>query len=143
MPTSTAAQRRESEKRAFNAYLANCPSQKLFARISTKWTMLILCRLGDSDGALRYSELHRQLAGASQKMLTETLRNLEADGLVRRSVVATVPVSVSYELTETGRSLLATVAPLKKWAEDNYAQIEAARRHHRSDPPRSAEPAQA
>ncbi|MDO5083611.1 transcriptional regulator [Arachnia propionica] len=135
MPTSTAAQRRESEKRAFDAYLANCPSQKLFARISTKWTMLVLCRLGDSSTPLRSAELHRQLAGASQKMLTETLRNLEADGLVNRSVVATVPVSVSYHLTELGRSLLEAILPLKQWAEDNYELIEAAREQQgRGDP---------
>ena len=128
MPTRTAAQRRESQRQAFDAYLANCPSQKLFARISTKWTMLILCRLGDSSTPLRSSELHRQLAGASQKMLTETLRGLEADALVSRSVVATVPVTVSYELTELGRSLLEVIQPLKQWAEDNFAQIEAAQK---------------
>ena len=61
-------------------------------------------------------------------MLTETLRGLEADALVSRSVVATVPVTVSYELTELGRSLLEVIQPLKQWAEDNFAQIEAARK---------------
>lgn len=130
MPTRTAAQRRESERRAFDVYLANCPSQKLFARISTKWTMLILCRLGDSGTGLRSAELHRQLAGVSQKMLTETLRNLEADGLVHRTVIATVPVTVTYELTELGRSLLEVIQPLKRWAETNYEQIETARLRH-------------
>jgi DNA-binding HxlR family transcriptional regulator len=99
----TAAQRRAAEKSDYDAFLARCPSRQLLDRISDKWVTLVLAAL--SDGPQRYSELARRIAGVSQKMLTQTLRSLERDGLVTRTVTATVPVTVSYELTELGRSL--------------------------------------
>ncbi|MEH3076712.1 MAG: helix-turn-helix domain-containing protein [Quadrisphaera sp.] len=125
MATTTAAQRREQAKADYDAYLATCPSRLLLATLSDKWVVLVMTAL--ADGALRHSALRRVVAGVSQKMLTQTLRGLERDGLVTRSVVASVPVSVSYELTELGRSLLAVVAPLKAWAEVNIVQVRAAR----------------
>src|SRR6201996_2265490 len=105
MPTKTAAQERAHAKIAYDAFLAQCPSRQLLDRISDKWVSLILAALGGGDcsvdGArvLRYSELSRKLAGVSQKMLTQTLRSLERDGLVTRTVRPTVPVTVSYQLT--------------------------------------------
>jgi len=135
MATTTAAQRREAAKTQFDAFLAACPSRKLLDRISDKWVVLILCALGgddphrhgagDSGGphALRYSQLARTLAGVSQKMLTQTLRSLERDGLVTRTVTPTVPVTVTYELTDLGRSLLETVRGLKSWAETHMPTV--------------------
>ena len=84
MPTMTAAQQRERAKQEFDAFLADCPSRLVLDRISDKWVTLVIASL--SDGPLRFSELSRQLAGVSQKMLTQTLRTLERDGLVTRTV---------------------------------------------------------
>lgn len=129
MPTMTAAERRARAKVDYDAFLANCPSRQLLDRISDKWVALILAALG-SDGphrpgdecageprAMRYSELSRRLAGVSQKMLTQTLRSLERDGLVTRTVTPTVPVTVTYEATDLGLSLHRVMRGLKEWAE--------------------------
>jgi len=129
MTTMTAAERRAESKATYNAFLAVCPSQKLLDRISNKWVTLILTALGsgpDCTGeprAMRYSELARTLAGVSPKMLTQTLRSLEADGLISRTVTPTVPVTVSYELTEIGLSLQQTIRGLKLWAETHMDEI--------------------
>jgi DNA-binding HxlR family transcriptional regulator len=129
MATMTAVQQRAQTKAAYDAFLAACPSRKLLDRISDKWVALILCALG-SDGsrqpgtgpagesrAMRYSELARLLAGVSQKMLTQTLRSLERDGLVTRTATPTVPVTVTYELTDLGLSLHQMMRGIKTWAE--------------------------
>ena len=121
MPTMTAAQKREQEKVAFDAFLADCPSRVVLDRISDKWVTLVIASL--SDGPLRFSELSRQLAGVSQKMLTQTLRTLERDGLVSRTVTASVPVRVDYELTSLGHSLLEPIQHLKAWAEDHVPEV--------------------
>jgi DNA-binding HxlR family transcriptional regulator len=117
--TVTAAQKRAQTKAEYDAFLAVCPSRKLLDRISDKWVTLTLCALGGGGQPrpLRYSELGRLLAGVSQKMLTQTLRSLERDGLVTRAVTPTVPVTVSYELTELGLSLHAMIRGVKIWAE--------------------------
>jgi DNA-binding HxlR family transcriptional regulator len=129
MATKSAAQKRAQTKAEYDAFLAACPSHKLLDRLSNKWVTLILTALG-SDGShqrgdtcagsprpMRYSELSRRLAGVSQKMLTQTLRSLERDGLITRTATPTVPVTVSYELTELGLSLHHMVRGLKTWAE--------------------------
>ncbi|WZH54256.1 MAG: helix-turn-helix domain-containing protein [Nocardioides alkalitolerans] len=126
--TRTAAQRRAEEKAAYNAFFAACPSRQLLDRISDKWVVLVLCALGEGgeDGAprtLRYSELARRIAGVSPKMLTQTLRALEEDGLVTRTVVATVPVTVSYALTDLGSSLHGLTRSLRAWAQDNMGAV--------------------
>jgi DNA-binding HxlR family transcriptional regulator len=118
MATRTAAQKRAQAKTDYDAFLAACPSRKLLDRISDKWVALILCALGERR-PMRYSELSRRLAGVSQKMLTQTLRSLERDGLVTRTVTPTVPVTVTYELTDLGLSLRQLVRGLKAWAETN------------------------
>ncbi|TFV99569.1 transcriptional regulator, partial [Brevundimonas sp. S30B] len=84
MPTTTAAAKKVQAKNDYDAFLATCPSRKLLDRISDKWAALIMCALGRGGDprALRFSELSRELAGVSQKMLTQTLRSLEADGLL-------------------------------------------------------------
>lgn len=130
MATTKAAQRAQA-KLEYNAFLAACPSRQLLDRISNKWVVLILCALGDtiddSEGVLprtmRYSELARQLAGVSQKMLTQTLRALEADGLLTRTVTPTVPVTVEYTLTELGHSLHHLTRDLRHWAQDHMDEV--------------------
>jgi DNA-binding HxlR family transcriptional regulator len=125
----TAAEKRAESKAKYNAFLAVCPSQKLLDRISDKWVTLILTALGSGPEctgdprAMRYSELARTLAGVSPKMLTQTLRSLELDGLVSRTATPTVPVTVTYELTELGLSLLGVIRGLKAWAESNMDEV--------------------
>ncbi|MEU4225126.1 helix-turn-helix domain-containing protein [Nonomuraea sp. NPDC026600] len=126
MATTTAADRREEAKQAFDAYFAECPSRKLLDRLSDKWVTLVLTGL--ASGPRRYSDLSRRIAGVSQKMLTQTLRGLERDGLVRRTVTPSVPVRVDYELTSLGESLMPLVAAIKGWAEANIQIVEAARK---------------
>lgn len=125
MTTRTAAQRRADLRHEYNAFLAECPARQLFDRISDKWVGLTLTAL--AQGPQRHSDLARTIAGVSQKMLTQTLRNLERDGLVRRTVTPSVPVRVDYDLTPLGHSLLPTVQTLKHWAEDNYDEVESRR----------------
>jgi DNA-binding HxlR family transcriptional regulator len=129
MVTTTAAEAKASAKVQYNAFLAACPSQQLLARVSGKWVTLVLSALGsgpDCDGEprpLRYSELGRVLAGVSPKMLSQTLRSLERDGLITRTATATVPVTVTYELTELGLSLHQTVRQLKLWSEAHRDEV--------------------
>jgi DNA-binding HxlR family transcriptional regulator len=122
MPTTTAAQKRARAKVEYDSFLAQCPSRQLLDRISDKWVALILAALG-SDGPQRYSELSRRLAGVSQKMLTQTLRSLERDGLITRTVTPTVPVTVTYELTDLGLSLQQLMWDVKIWAESHMDEV--------------------
>src|SRR3954447_22732998 len=121
----TAAQRRAAQKSQYDVFLAQCPSRQLLDRLSDKWVTLVLCALDEEPQ--RYSQLARTIAGVSQKMLTQTLRSLERDGMVTRTVTATVPVTVSYDLTALGRSLLVVLAELKGWAESHMDEVLAAR----------------
>lgn len=97
----------------------------ILSRIGDKWSVLIITRLG--AGPRRFNEIKRMIGGISQRMLTLTLRNLERDGLVSRTVTPTVPPRVDYELTGLGRDLLVPVAALGQWAIDHTPCIEAAR----------------
>jgi DNA-binding HxlR family transcriptional regulator len=96
----------------------------LLSRIGDKWTVLIVATLG--EGSKRFNELRREIPSVSQRMLTLTLRNLERDGLVSRTVTPSIPPRVDYELTDLGRSLLAPVNALSQWALDNIGSIHAA-----------------
>ncbi|MGW4090909.1 winged helix-turn-helix transcriptional regulator [Nocardia sp. NPDC004750] len=125
MATKTAAQRRELAKQRYDAYVAECPTRQLLDRISDKWVSLVLAAL--ADGPLRYGELNRIIAGVSPKMLTQTLRGLERDGLVERRITAEVPVRVDYELTPLGRSLQPVMSAVKAWAETRMDDVIAAR----------------
>src|SRR3954453_2609337 len=98
---------------------------EVLARVGDKWTVLVVSALG--DGPKRFNELRRALGSISQRMLTLTLRGLERDGLVTRTVFSTVPPRVDYELTRLGRSLLEPVSELGAWARKNRAAIVAAR----------------
>jgi DNA-binding HxlR family transcriptional regulator len=92
----------------------DCVARKALDRIADRWTILVFLAL--KDGTLRFSKLKRALRDVSQKMLTQTLRNLEREGLVDREVVPTVPVTVKYTLTPIGMSLLRIVQDLESWA---------------------------
>ena len=97
----------------------------VLARVGDKWTVLIVATLG--DGSKRFNEIKRTVGGISQRMLTLTLRGLERDGLVTRTVFPTVPPRVDYELTELGHSLWKPVEALGSWARANQDVIAAAR----------------
>jgi len=125
MPTMTTAQRREQDRAAYNAYVAECPSRQVLDALSDKWVTLVLTAL--SGAPRRYSELSRTIAGVSQKMLTQTLRTLERDGLITRTITPSVPVRVDYELTSLGRTLLPVVRAIKDWSESHIAEIHTAR----------------
>ena len=125
MPTMTAAQRRRLAKREYDAFLADCPSRQLLDRLSDKWVALTIAALHEG-GPLRYSEIARRIAGVSQKMLTQTLRTLERDGLVTRTVTPTVPVTVEYDLTPLGKSLQEVIRGIKGWAETHMGEVHAA-----------------
>ena len=123
--TMTAAQRRERARQDYNAYVAECPSRQVLDAISDKWVTLVLTGL--ADGPQRYSDLARRIAGVSQKMLTQTVRQLERDGLVTRTITPSVPVRVDYELTALGETILPVVVAIKQWSEAHITEIHAAR----------------
>ncbi len=98
---------------------------EILSRVGDKWTVLVVQYLG--SGPMRFSELKRTIGGISQKMLTATLRGLERDGFVTRTVFPTIPPRVDYELTELGRELLTPVRALGEWARKNTLRIREAR----------------
>ncbi|GGM95832.1 winged helix-turn-helix transcriptional regulator [Streptomyces fuscichromogenes] len=128
MPTTTAAQRREQARVEYDAFIQSCPTNQLLDRISDKWVSLVVCAL--APGPMRYSELARKIAGVSPKMLTQTLRALERDGILARAVTPSVPVRVDYELTPLGASLSLLLAGVKDWAESHIEQVHEARERY-------------
>ncbi|WFU76491.1 MULTISPECIES: helix-turn-helix domain-containing protein [unclassified Bradyrhizobium] len=98
----------------------------VLSRVGDKWSVFVIMNL--SDGPKRFNELKRMISGISQRMLTLTLRGLERDGLVTRTIFPTIPPRVDYELTDLGRGLQQPVKALGQWAMDHLMQIEAARR---------------
>jgi DNA-binding HxlR family transcriptional regulator len=109
----------------WNPYRKACPTRQLLDRIGDQWTVLVVGAL--ADGPRRYTVLSRQIEGVSQKMLTQTLRALERDGLLVRTVHPVIPPKVEYELSALGRSLLPPLRALERWAIDNIADVLAAR----------------
>lgn len=128
MATRTAAQRREEARFAYDAFLKECPTNQLLGRLGDKWIALIVSAL--REGPMRYSDLGRKVAGVSQKMLTQSLRTLERDGLLTRTVTPSVPVRVDYELTGLGLSLSHLLVAVKDWAEDHFDQVHDARERY-------------
>lgn len=100
----------------------HCPIRCILSRIGDKWSVLIINLLGET-GSIRFNEIGKALGDISQKMLTSTLRSLEADGLVSRHVYPVIPPKVEYELTELGKSLLPHLHDLSGWAHENMNQI--------------------
>jgi len=111
----------------FDVLSAACPTRQVITRIGDRWSLLVLYAL-EAGGTLRHAELRRRVEGISQKMLTQTLRGLERDGLVHREVYATVPPRVEYSLTSLGLSLAERIAGIRGWAYDHMGNIEDARR---------------
>ncbi len=105
-----------------------CEIRDLLDRLADKWSLLVVELLG--DGSRRFTELRREIDGISQRMLTLTLRHLERDGLVRRTVHAVVPPRVDYELTPLGSTLLVAVEPLVEWIRDHRDEVAGARDHY-------------
>jgi DNA-binding HxlR family transcriptional regulator len=114
-----------AEHPEFNVLTATCPSRASLARIANKWTAMVVSALG--DGRLRFSDLRTTVDGISGKVLTDTLRDLERDGLVSRHVYAEVPPRVEYELTPLGRTLHAPLRALGDWAEEHIEEVLTAR----------------
>src|SRR6266576_2585813 len=104
---------------------AQCPSRLVLDRIADKWTALIIQIL--AKGTLRYATLQREIGGISQKMLTQTLRSLERDGLVKRTVHPVVPPKVEYSLTKLGRTLIEPLHALCRWSEKHLPELQANR----------------
>jgi DNA-binding HxlR family transcriptional regulator len=110
---------------AYDVFKQNCPSRQVFDLIGERWTGLVLLALhGETQ---RFSALRRQIEGISQKMLTQTLRALQREGLLERQAFATVPVTVEYSLTPLGESLCQVIEGLRTWAYTNEVTMNSAR----------------
>jgi len=101
-----------------------CPIRQVISKFGDKWSLLVLFHLHRSaTGVMRFSEFQHQMTDCSQKMLSQTLNNLEANHLVSRKVYPVVPPKVEYSLTETGRSLMPSIEGLIKWAQENFDKV--------------------
>ena len=115
----------------YNALITSCPSQKVLDLIANKWVVLIIHAL--EQDTKRFSDLQRQVDGITQKMLTQTLRNLECDGIVGRKVYPVVPPKVEYYLTPLGQTLTEPLRSLCGWAEKHMGEVEEARHRYHGD----------
>lgn len=113
---------------AWNPYASACPTRLVLDRVADKWSVLVLGLL--AKGPRRFNQLRRQIEGLSQKMLSQTLKGLERDGLVSRQAIPTVPVTVEYRLTPLGQTLTATVEALQGWAETHIKEVLAAQKRY-------------
>jgi DNA-binding HxlR family transcriptional regulator len=109
----------------WDVYNEHCPTRIVLNRIADKWTVLIVGAL--ADRTKRFGDLRREIGGVSQKMLTQTLRGLERDGVVSRTVYASVPPKVEYSLTEFGRTLVSILEAIREWSENNIESVLKAR----------------
>ena len=109
---------------AYDVYSECCPTRHALDRLADKWVVLILGLLG--RGPLRFNQLRREIEGVSQKVLSQTLKRLERDGLVARQAFPTVPVTVEYSITPLGATLSETAEALRRWAEGHMDQVLAA-----------------
>jgi DNA-binding HxlR family transcriptional regulator len=114
---------------SWDPYARGCPSRELLDQIGSKWAVLVLGELG-KHGACRFTELRKRLSGVSEKMLTQTLRTLERDGLVRRTVYPEVPTRVEYELTSLGQTVREPLRALTEWSVRHIAEVLAAREEY-------------
>ncbi|MCF2532513.1 winged helix-turn-helix transcriptional regulator [Yinghuangia soli] len=115
-----------------DVYSAKCATRQVLDHIASKWTVLIVDALG--AGPLRHAQLRRRIEGVSQKMLTQTLRQLEADGFLDRTVHPTVPPEVEYALTPLGESLREPIRAIRTWTEHHINEIEEARAARAASP---------
>ena len=115
-------------KKLENFYVSEkCPVRTVLDRIGDKWSMLVMLVLGQNE-TLRFNEVHKSLGDISQKMLTVTLRTLEADGLVKRTAYPEIPPRVEYQLTERGETLIPHIHGLAGWANENMPAITKSRK---------------
>jgi DNA-binding HxlR family transcriptional regulator len=119
---------RRGTGRTGNLFDPDCPTRRVLDRIGDKWTVLVILLL--SDGPQRFSELRAGLGRVAPKVLTETLRRMERDGLLTREVFAEVPPRVEYALTELGESMIAPIVVIGDWAEVNVGRITAAQKEY-------------
>jgi DNA-binding HxlR family transcriptional regulator len=103
----------------------NCESRQALDRIADKWTCLVVYAL--ADGPRRHGELRRAIQGISQKMLTQTLRSMERDGLVQRTVIDVIPPHVDYALTPLGQTIITPLVAICQWAMEHLPELQAAR----------------
>lgn len=113
---------------SWNAYQAACPTRLMLNRIADKWTVLVLGLL--ENETKRFSTLQREIGGISQKMLTQTLRGLERDGLIARTVYPEVPPRVEYKMTPLGNTLVGLLAALRDWSETHMDEVLQAQRDY-------------
>jgi DNA-binding HxlR family transcriptional regulator len=111
-----------------DVYNGNCPTRQVLDRIGDKWTALIIGLL--EDRTMRFSELQHSIGGISQKMLTQTLRSLERDGLLTRTIYAEVPPRVEYTITPLGKTLCAPIRAIREWAETHIEQVSTAQNNY-------------
>lgn len=107
---------------AYDIYSPSCPARVVLDRLADKWALLLIDRLSAGE-RIRFNQLRREIVGISQKVLSQTLKKLERDGLVERQVYTTAPPTVEYALTELGATLGETVERLSHWAEANMPSI--------------------
>ncbi|MEU9366255.1 helix-turn-helix domain-containing protein [Streptomyces avermitilis] len=124
---TTTKSARQVEPGTYEAYMQDCPAVALLSTISNRWVSLTMCTLGSYGDPMRYSHVSREIPGVSQKMLTQTLRMLERDGMVKRTATPTVPVRVDYELTPLGQGLYGVLSQVRDWAVDKTDEVDAAR----------------
>lgn len=105
-----------------NSIIEICPIRNVVARFGDKWSLLVLLVI-DSEGVIRFNELGRKIPDISTRVLSATLRTLEADGLIARKVYPQVPPKVEYSLTDTGRSLVPLIMQLTEWAQKNMKSV--------------------
>jgi DNA-binding HxlR family transcriptional regulator len=105
----------------YDVYSSKCPTRLVLDRIADKWALLILRKI--SNNPIRFNQLRRDIEGISQKVLSQTLKNLERDGLVSRKAFATVPVTVEYSVTDLGRTLTDVASSISIWAEQNISAV--------------------
>ena len=128
MPTTAKVLASRQRRRRGNLYDASCPSRVVLDHITSLWGSLVLLTL--LDGTQRFSELVRGIGGVSEKMLAQSLKALEADGLVLRTVYPTIPPKVEYSLTKLGSEVAEHIKNLTNWVEDNVSEIMRRRMKH-------------
>ena len=110
---------------------ADCPVRNILDRLADKWTTLVVLVLGEHE-KMRFNELHKAIGDISEKMLTVSLRKLEADGLIKRQVYPVIPPKVEYQLTDLGRDFVPLIDSITHWAQQNMAQIRSNRQQYES-----------
>jgi DNA-binding HxlR family transcriptional regulator len=112
-------------------HVGNCPIRDILSRLGDKWSLLVLVTL-KTNGIMRFSDVHKSIGDISQRMLTVTLRSLEADGLINRKVYPEVPPRVEYSLTESGNGLMLHIKNLVDWALENMQEIVTSRQLYKN-----------